>query len=277
MDIGAKGSLQGEASQAVLPQDVWASCSAQSWPCCRITCHTFFSSPAETHTAFWYLLNAPCLKHCPCWNAFSLNCYSSFWNIWYFLWPVHTKWAHNICSCRSCCRRIECQGWTVLQVSPCGSRGKVGHQLLMNHAAAVYLWARDHPTFAITVIVSGIAWCDLRSFAGFDSVGFFLTWSETGWIASAMQKSFKIVRLLKIFFFPPLDKWSNETGENVGTTVLLKIMLSQALFVFWHKGKLVSADKELLGRQQCLSDWQFNFSFRASEPWELFGLIGVQR
>lgn len=171
-DPGAKGSLQGKGWQAVLPQDVWASCSAQCWPCCKIKCHTFFSSPAETCTVFWYLLDAHCLKHCPYWNAFSLNCSSSFWNIWYCLWPVHTKWAHNICSCRSCCRGIECQRWTVLQVSPCGRRGKLVLQLLINHAAAVDLWVRDHPTFDTTLIVSGIFWCVLRGFASFFNFDF---------------------------------------------------------------------------------------------------------
>lgn len=57
----------------------------------------------------------------------------------------------------------------VLQVSfpllpPCGSRGEVGYQFLMNHAAAVDLRVTDHLTFDID---SGILWCVLRGFAGF--------------------------------------------------------------------------------------------------------------
>lgn len=58
---------------------------------------------AETPTVFWCLLNAHYLTCCPCWNAFCPSCFSSFWNIWYFSWPVHIKWAPNVCSCRSCC------------------------------------------------------------------------------------------------------------------------------------------------------------------------------
>lgn len=47
-----------------------------------------------------------------------------------------------------------------------------------------------------------------------------------------MLKGFKIAGCLNSFFSPPLEKWLNKRGENVGRTASLKIMLSQALFVF---------------------------------------------
>lgn len=92
---------------------------------------------------------------------------------------------------------VECQRQTVLQVSPCGSRERVGHQLLLNHVAAVDLLVTDHPTL-ITFIASGILSCVLRGFAEFFNY-VFLTWTETSWVVYAMLKGFKTVRL----FFSP--------------------------------------------------------------------------